>query len=283
MSIKTSSNYEDEDPEDILSSSLQTLYRYAPITHSSAGKVFIYATTSANESISSPTSTVTLDTPDTQPENWSLHASSIWVSSIYIADHLCDLFLDRHHDSTERKVHVLELGAGAGLPSILIAKTYPFVRVTVSDYPDESLMKTLLNNVEHNGVSNRCRVVPYAWGADTSALTKEDGPPDVIVAADTLWNPDLHILFLDTLRKLLKKTPEARVHLIAGLHTGRYTLEAFLQAVGVAGLEIQSVLERKVAGDATRKWEVARAEQEDEEERRQWVVWMVLKWPGEVP
>lgn len=80
---------EASDPEDILSTSLQTLYEYAPITHSSAGRVFTYTPKST---LPNPP-TVTLNTPDTKPANWSLHASSIWVSSLYVAENLADLHL----------------------------------------------------------------------------------------------------------------------------------------------------------------------------------------------
>jgi len=265
----------DSDPEDILSTSLETLYGYAPITHSSAGKDFTY-TSKVLLSSDSSLVTVTLRTPDTQSANWSLHASSVWVSSLYLADHLEDLHLDQRDGGPPgNTVHVLELGAGAGLPGILIAKTHR--SVTVSDYPDEVLTKTLSENVQNNGVSDRCRVVPYAWGSDDAILTRQQF--DVIVACDTLWNPDLHALFIDTLCMLLRRTPDARVHLIAGLHTGRYTLQAFMDAARSAGLDIQSALEREVSGSIQREWSVSRAETETERERRRWVVWVTLGWP----
>jgi hypothetical protein len=57
-----------------------------------------------------------------------------------------------------------------GLPSILIAKRYPDVAVTVSDYPDEDLIHTLSQNVADNGVSANCRAVTYGWGSDPAEL-----------------------------------------------------------------------------------------------------------------
>jgi ribosomal protein L11 methylase PrmA len=197
---------------------------------------------------------------------------------LYLADHLEDLHLDQYDGSPPGNiVHVLELGAGAGLPGILIAKTHG--SVTVSDYPDEVLIKTLSENVQNNGVSDRCRVIPYAWGSDDTILTRERF--DVIVACDTLWNPDLHALFIDTLCMLLRRTPDACIHLIAGLHTGRYTLQAFMNVARSAGLDIRSAVEREVGGSIHREWSVLRAERESERERRQWVVWMTLAWPPE--
>ncbi|KAH7915279.1 WD40-repeat-containing domain protein [Hygrophoropsis aurantiaca] len=273
-----------DESEDILSSSLETLYDYTPITYSAAHLLFTYPIKSPLTSQSS--SVITLQTPDTQPANWSLHASSIWVSSLFIADHLEDLQLDDHTD--RETINILELGAGAGLPSILISKLYPNTFVTVSDYPDEKLIRTLSDNVHRNGVSKQCRVVPYAWGTDIAHLrsmgayaqrsNQAESLFDVIIAADTLWNPELHEVFLDTLCMCLKSSPDASIHLVAGLHTGRYTIQAFQDAVKSRCFVIESAIEKEVRGAGQRLWDVTRAETEDEQERRRWVVWMTLKW-----
>jgi len=304
------------DPEDILSDALQTLYDYAPITHSSAGSLFTYAVQpqphqhisdrvhhSTSDRTSPSNITISLTTPETQANNWSLHASSIWVSSLFIADHLADLQLDLHirslsdaNPTSPRPLRVLELGAGAGLPGILIAKTYEVVQVTLSDYPDEILIHTLEENILRNGVPKNCSVVPYAWGSDPSTLLHNpqahltDADPtdgeelefDIIIAVDTLWNSSLHVIFTRTLLTALRRSPRSRVHLVAGLHTGRYTLQAFMESLAGFGFDIEDVKEREVrehsANGVCREWDVNRAESEDERERRRWVVWMVLKW-----
>lgn len=266
----------DVDPEDILSASLETLYGFTPITLSTAGVVFTYPINPGPERIE-------VATPDTDPSNWSLHASSIWVSSLFIADHLEELQIDVHTGT-----RVLELGAGAGLPSILLARRYPHAYVTITDYPDDRLIRTLSDNIRRNGVSDRCRAVPYAWGTDVGVLGHPrsggrddhdlDARFDIIFAADTLWNPELHTPFLDTLCMCLKQGPDSRIHLVAGLHTGRYTIQSFLDGTMRWGLVLLSATEREVGGAQSRPWDVSRAECEDERERRRWVVWMILKW-----
>jgi predicted nicotinamide N-methyase len=270
----------EDDPEEILSSSLQTLYDHVPVTHSTPGSIFTYTVKCDGRG----SETISLQTPDTQASNWSLHASSIWASSLHIADHIEDLQLDRFKDRDI--LRVLELGAGAGLPSIMIARTTPNAAVVVSDYPDENLICSLSGNVRRNRASERCWVVPYAWGNDISPLIapirqqNSEGSAlfDIIVAADTLWNPEAHAQFIETLCMCLSPSPDARIHLVAGLHTGRYTLESFLDAVMTHGLQVERVVEREVTGDVQRSWDVTRAEGEDEKERRKWVVWMILKW-----
>lgn len=285
-------------PEDIMYTSLETLYDFAPVMHSSAGSLFTYtrpaSLDSPPEAAHAPL-TISLSTPDTRAENWSLHASTIWVASLYIADHLEDLHLNQHDPSSTstRPIRVLELGAGAGLPSILISKSYAHVEVTSSDYPDAELIRTLEDNVKRNQVADRCRAVPFAWGSDPALLAPkhdsqfalgEDSPLacgfDVIVAADTLWNSEAHHLLIDTLSRTLSRTEHARVHLVAGLHTGRYTIQTFLNSAETAGFQIQEAIEREVKGDGRRVWQVERAEGEDERERRRWVVWIILKWNG---
>ncbi|KAG8221028.1 putative methyltransferase-domain-containing protein, partial [Butyriboletus roseoflavus] len=271
----------EDDPEDILFASLQNLYGFSPITFSTAGSVFTYPIKPGRVPHPLPVTQIELTIPDTEPSNWSLHASSIWISSLFIADHLEELQIDAMTGTEGTVVHVLELGAGAGLPSILLASMYHRdVSVTVSDYPDDRLIRTLSHNVRRNRVSERCRVVPYAWGTDTGALVHRSGDArfDIVFAADTLWNPELHAPLIDTLCTCLKPGPDSRIHLVAGLHTGRYTIQSFLDGTKLQGLVLQSATEREVDGTQSRPWDVSLAEGEDERERRRWVVWMILKW-----
>ena len=250
-----------EDPEDILSGSLKTLYSYEPITLASAGALFSYTPPNGKP--------ISLRTPDTQPSNWALHASSIWASSLFLADHISLLKLPH------TPIRVLELGAGAGLPGIAIAQTHPLIDVVISDYPDVELIATLSENVARNNPHDNASAVAYGWGDDTSIL---GGKFDVVVAADTLWNPDLHSLFIDTLSLTLNPSETSVVHLVVGLHTGRYTIESFFKAVVLAGFKIVQATEMEANDRETRDWDVTRAENEDEKERRRWIVWIVLKW-----
>ncbi|KAL0953865.1 hypothetical protein HGRIS_005040 [Hohenbuehelia grisea] len=269
-------------PEDVLSSSLESLYQYQPITYASAGSLLTYVTKSKH--LNTQPVQITVRTPDTQAANWDLHASSIWVSAHYLADHIHELHLEEVLAESERSgscTTVLELGAGAGLPGVLIAKLYGAhgAMVTLSDYPDEYITRTLIENVADNGVSSFCRVAPYAWGADITPLlpSPQDGF-DIIIAADTLWNRASHEILIQTLCAGLKRTRHARIHLVAGLHTGRYTLQSFMNAISSSGFEIARAEEREVQGLQRRDWDISRSEGEDEAERRRWVVWMILKW-----
>ncbi|KAF9477603.1 hypothetical protein BDN70DRAFT_994844 [Pholiota conissans] len=275
------------DPEDFLSDSLQTLYDHQPIVLTTSGAPFTYTWKHScirehehGAECKIPV-TISLRTPDTAAANWALQASSIWASSTYLADHLIDLNLDHHLQQASRTgydCHVLELGASAGLPSILIAKLYPAIVVTATDYPDDALLQTLSNNVRRNSVAQSCTVFPFAWGTDPTLILGEGREKfDVIIAADTLWNPDLHEIFVDALKSTLRKTPGARIHIVVGLHTGRYTVGSFLKHVSTSGFDVEGVAERQLTGTLCREWDVDR-ENEDDQERRKWIVWIQLKW-----
>ncbi|EMD39256.1 hypothetical protein CERSUDRAFT_81998, partial [Gelatoporia subvermispora B] len=277
-----------EDAEDVLADSLETLYDYVPVTHSAAGLLYTYEPKNTLLHGSTPTP-ITLRTPDTHSANWSLHASSIWVASLYIADHLDDLQFETHIRAAAGRggrLRVLELGAAAGLPSITIAKAYNDVQAVASDYPDDKLIAALAENIVRNDVESRCVAVPYAWGTDPSPLLEAatDSSPglsagfDIIVAADTLWNAETHELLLNSICSTLRRSPDARAYLVAGFHTGRYAVQAFLKLVSASGLRVDTLQERAVNGSGSRPWDVERADTEDEQERRRWVVWLSLKW-----
>ncbi|VDB95994.1 unnamed protein product [Peniophora sp. CBMAI 1063] len=252
--------------EDILHSALGVLYDYAPVTQSFAGDEFVYTAPFAPL-------TVTLRTPDTAAKNWDLHASSVWVASVFIADHLPELLAQ-----LPERVTVLELGAGAGLPSVLLSKAAPRSVVVCSDYPDDAIIAALEHSVKRNDVRG-VHVVPYAWGSDpASLLAHAPAGFDVVLAADTLWNPDTHELLIQSITRTLGRRSSARAHCVAGLHTGRYTVETFMKRIGKSGLVVHRAIEREVAGEGSREWDVSRAEVEDERERRRWVVWITITW-----
>ncbi len=303
----------DEEPEDIFSLSLPMLFDYEPITHADAGAVFTYNyRQNPSEEQSMPGFSVQLQVPDTLAKNNALHASSIWSSALYLTDHLNDhlrlVDCAMEQIASGKGCEVLELGAGAGLPGITLAKTLESIagdddswRVTLSDYPDDNIVSTLHRNVVENGLSEeRCGVCAYDWGTDASAILSPTARAngghgfDLILAADTLWNSDFHTKFLDTLGTLLRRDADARIHLVAGFHTGRFMIQRFLDAItsqtlepGFERLEVAHVEERMVTsalphspkGAKSKVWD-PRREDYDPKERRKWVVWIVLRWSG---
>jgi nicotinamide N-methyltransferase len=107
---------------------------------------------------------------------------------------------------------------------------------------------------------------------------------DVVLAAETLWDPAQHAALLRKICAVLARTPAARAHLVAGLHTGRYTLDAFFRAARAAGFVLVEATEREVLGrkkGGRLGWDVhwrPAAGEDEERERIRWIVWGVLKW-----
>ncbi|KLO10983.1 hypothetical protein SCHPADRAFT_494122 [Schizopora paradoxa] len=292
--------HHNENPEDIFSLFLPMLYDYEPITHADAGAIFTYRRKSS-EMQEATSFTIKLEVPDTLAKNNGLHASSIWSSALYLADNIDDHLRlaqwTKERIALGKSCEVLELGAGAGLPGITLAKSLENVsgdwRVTLSDYPDDNIVSTLRKNVVRNGLSkDRCMVSPYNWGTDASSLiaptARADGALgfDLIIAADTLWNSDFHAHFLCTLETLLRRDADSRIHLIAGFHTGRFMIQRFLDAASSRSLEVVHVEERTVSSTLSsandkevrsKAWDLHR-EDYDPKERRKWVVWIVLRW-----
>lgn len=122
---------------------------------------------------------------------------------------------------------VLELGAAAGLPS-LVAAGNGASQVVMTDYPDPDLM----GNMEYNARSNfpelvesgRLAVRGYIWGQDVEELmrespSKEAEPFDVIILSDLLFNHSQHRNLLWTCKQTLSRSnPDARVYVFFTHH-----------------------------------------------------------------
>ena len=114
---------------------------------------------------------------------------------------------------------VLELGAGAGLPSLICA-TQGASKVVVTDYPDADLVANLQHNIDLNSnagiLSPAASLVAegYRWGDSCSSLLSHLPSPshkgeqgfDLLILGDLLFNHSQHLALLDTVRQTLKRS-----------------------------------------------------------------------------
>lgn len=141
---------------------------------------------------------------------------------------------------------MLELGAGAGLPS-LISAHLSAKRVVVTDYPDADLITNLSYNIEACAPSLPIVAKGYLWGADSSPLIEEVKPDeafDVLILADLLFNHSEHGKLVQTVTKSLKKNGTALVFFTP---YRPWLLEkdlAFFDLARENGLIVEKVLEK---------------------------------------
>lgn len=113
--------------------------------------------------------------------------------------------------------NVLELGAGAGLPS-LVSALNGAAQVVVTDYPDAELIDNLRHNIETCQLlplKDNIATEPYLWGGDTAPLTQHLSEKthqlfDTLLMADLLFNHSEHAKLVRTVRRTLARTTDAR-------------------------------------------------------------------------
>jgi len=124
----------------------------------------------------------------------------LWNASTVMAD-----YLDEKGEELRGK-SVLELGAGAGLPSI-IASMNNAKKVMATDYPDQDLLENLEYNVNHNVPqlfkSKSIEVKGHLWGKNTHLLMESE-KFDIIILADLIFNHSQHTALLNTCQQCLK-------------------------------------------------------------------------------
>ncbi|EGW34293.1 uncharacterized protein SPAPADRAFT_59716 [Spathaspora passalidarum NRRL Y-27907] len=141
----------------------------------------------------------------------------LWNAGIYTAD-----YLDKHAEDLVKGKKILELGAAAGLPS-LICSLNQASEVVCTDYPDADLISHIDYNFKDlESKTKLCdyRVQGYIWGQDVSPLVynkeevvniKEEDKFDLIILSDLVFNHTEHHKLLATCRKSLKSNGKCLV------------------------------------------------------------------------
>lgn len=153
--------------------------------------------------------------------------SPLWGHLLWNAGKYTANYLDEHSEELVKGKKVLELGAAAGLPSLVCAVNGAS-KVIVTDYPDADLISHIQYNVDHlEGVpaSTDIRVKGFIWGQNTSSLCydkiddSDDLPEvidekekfDLVILSDLVFNHTEHRKLLSNCRDCMKKDGVALV------------------------------------------------------------------------
>ncbi|WVQ79798.1 hypothetical protein IAT38_001898 [Cryptococcus sp. DSM 104549] len=131
----------------------------------------------------------------------------LWGHHLWNTARTLSTYLLRNPAFTHSR-RVLELGAGAGLPSI-VCTLAGSEKVVVTDYPDEGLLENLRYNVEMN-VEEEGRegivVDGHLWGHDTRPLQAhlpEGKHYDLLILSDLVFNHSQHDALIKTVESTL--------------------------------------------------------------------------------
>lgn len=209
-------------------------------------KPLLRSSSSSDDATATPVScpVVTVSVPPASIHHIFAHRQ--WRAGMLMSDAL----VSSAFSTTNRSI--LELGAGTGLPSITAALVGNPSVVVASDYDEPLLVKELNQNVVRNMAAtadqekrNSIKVVGHIWGKNTEqvldCLPRGVQMFDSVLLADCLWDPLSHADLLKSVVAVLKRDTEARVNVIAGLHTGREKVTSFIRRAYRAGLRLASV------------------------------------------
>lgn len=111
----------------------------------------------------------------------SLWAHKLWNAAKVLADKICNKDIDVSGKS------VLELGAGASLPSIAAALSGASY-VLCTDYPEMDILQNIIYNTTKNGVGDKVEVKGLLWSEQDTLHRKFDH----IFMADLIFNHREH-------------------------------------------------------------------------------------------
>ncbi|KAH6562818.1 hypothetical protein BASA60_010980 [Batrachochytrium salamandrivorans] len=179
------------------------------------------------------TTPIDLLIPNSDAKNTWLYAHHVWKASILLSR----LMVIAENDPCAPDVAmgsfkgktVLELGAGTGLPSIIAVKLGA-QRVVVSDYPDETILKTLSYNMSCNlqgSASGLWAVAGHIWGTSTTELLTAGQAPLAITSSGLTEKvvPSASV----PLNGESLLSPSGIVWAVAGLHTGISVMRRFFE------------------------------------------------------
>ena len=153
------------------------------------------------------------DSNRSENEKPDLLGLDVWPAALELCEYLAD-----NPSIVKGRRHVVELGAGVGLPGLLAAKLGA-CSVTLTDY-EQRVVDQSINNAMLSGVGCQCSGLLLDWRDLRNLPSSHAQKYSLILAADVLYVQDLMVHFVCAVLKLLE--PHNGVVLIA--HQNRRAL-----------------------------------------------------------
>lgn len=162
-------------------------------------------------------------------------------------------YLENNASTLVKGKTVLELGAGAGLPSLVCA-LMGAQNVVVTDYPDTELIDNLRHNISSCLFPESPRIAAqgHLWGNDPSPLLSESLENskgfDLLILADLLFNHSEHQKLLSTIQSTLRKSSDAQALVFFTPHRPwLYDKDmAFFDLARNGGFVVEKILEHRM-------------------------------------
>ncbi|KAH8147024.1 uncharacterized protein LAJ45_08823 [Morchella importuna] len=244
---------------DIFEQSIFTIFAEARNQHGEPGHYVLYKSDVYGD--------IKLRLSDPDKENNSLFSHFLWNAGVQAAEMITEGEFDVK-DQT-----VVEMGAGAGLPSI-ISVLAGAKQTVISDYPADEIISNISQNIDTNITSppdrQRVSVAGHMWGELSDDLcTANPGGFTRVIAADCFWMDWQHDNLSKSIAHLLAKDGGLCLA-IAGYHTGRAKVANFFDSAERAGLELVGPIRERNTEGVEREWVRDRGF-EDPVERKQWL------------
>lgn len=158
---------------------------------------------------------------------------------------------------------VLELGAGAGLPS-LTAGILGASKVVMTDFTDPDLVANMQKNIDEcdetvepqGHIAKTIDAAGFVWGGDVAPLlarlpSPSDGSEprfDVLILADLLFRHNEHGMLVKTIKEALRKSRDSIAYVFfTSYRPWKRDLDMkFFDLAREAGFEVERVEERKL-------------------------------------
>lgn len=152
---------------------------------------------------------------------------------------------------------VLELGAAAGLPS-LVCGMLGAKKVVVTDFPDPDILTVMQKNVDEcdatfeprGTIKQTIDVLGFVWGADSTPLLARlpSSKFDVLILADLLFRHSEHGALVKTIKETLARRRESVAYVFfTSYRPWKQALDMkFFDVAREAGLDVEQVAERRL-------------------------------------